>query len=147
MNSYKGNETRNKPSYIYWGSPEGFDKRPRTEIPTYACSGVECADFDGDGWIDLYCANHRKDGFTDKPGPHRHQTDSMIYWGGPKGFSVENRLLIPSYGPHPLNIRDVGNSYDRGLYEDYFSAPHEISSGQTPAAIRWKAETPLKTAV
>jgi hypothetical protein len=147
MNSYKGNETRNLPSYIYWGRATGFATRPRTEIPTYACSGAEAADFDGDGWLDLYCANHRKDGFTDRPGPHRHQTDSMIYWGGPKGFSTEQRLLIPSYGPHPLNIRDVGNSYDRGLYEDYFSAPHQVPAGRAPAKIDWTAETPFGTSV
>jgi hypothetical protein len=147
MNSYKGNETRNNPSYVYWGSAKGFDARPRTDIPTYASCGAETADFDGDGWIDIYSANHRKDGFTDKPGPHRHQTDSMVYWGGAKGFSTEQRLMIPSYGPHPVNCRDVGNSYDRGLYEDYFSMVHEVKAGEAPASIVWKAETPFKTAV
>ena len=147
MNSYKGNETRNRPSYLYFGAKDGLTARPRQEIPTLASSGAEAADFDGDGWIDLYSANHRKDGFTDKPGPHRHQTDSMIYWGGDGGFSTERRLLIPSYGPHPVNIRDVGNSYDRGLYEDYISSAHEIPSGQNPAQIRWKAETPHQTTV
>jgi hypothetical protein len=147
MNSYKGNESRNKPSYIYWGSPRGLMDRPRSEIPTYASSGAETADFDGDGWIDIYSANHRQDGFTDKPGPHRHQTDSMIYWGGPDGFSTTRRLLIPSYGPHPVNIRDVGNSYDRGLYEDYVSSPHEMGPAKVPAAITWRAEEPRGTAV
>jgi hypothetical protein len=147
MNSYKGNDTRNKPSYLYYGSPDGLLKRPRVVLPTLASSGAEAADFDGDGWIDLYCANHRKDGFTDKPGPHRHQTDSMIYWGGEGGFSAERRMLIPSYGPHPVNIRDVGNSYDRGLYEDYISSAHEFSPGISPAEISWKAQTPHGTAV
>jgi hypothetical protein len=147
MNSYKGNETRNKPSYLYWGSADGLTKRPRQEIPTYAGSGAEAADFDGDDWLDIYSANHRKDGFTDKPGPHRHQTDSMIYWGGKDGFSTDRRMLIPSYGPHPVNIRDAGNSYDRGMYEDYISSPHEMSSGQSPAAITWQAETPHGTKV
>lgn len=147
MNSYKGNETRNNPSLLYWGSPDGLTKRPPAEIPTYASSGAEAADFDGDGWIDLYSANHRKDGFTDKPGPHKHQTDSMIYWGGKEGFSPDRRMLIPSYGPHPVNIRDVGNSYDRGLYEDYLSSAREFSSGQTPETIRWKAQTPHGTGV
>jgi hypothetical protein len=116
-------------------------------LPTYASSGAEAADFDGDGWVDIYSANHRKDGSTDKPGPHRHQTDSMVYWGGKTGFSPERRLLIPSYGPHPVNIRDLGNSYDRGLHEDYVSSAHEIPAGQAPAEIRWEAETPLKTSV
>jgi hypothetical protein len=147
MNSYKGNETRNKPSYIYWGSAKGFNAKPPTEIPTYASSGAEAADFDGDGWIDIYSANHRKDGFTDKPGPHQHQTDSMVYWGGADGFSTQRRLMIPSYGPHPVNIRDVGNSLDRGLYEDYISSAHELTSGQSAVSIAWKAQTPHGTTV
>ncbi len=147
MDSYKGNETRNKPSYIYWGSPGGLTVRPRSEVPTYACAGAETADFDGDGWIDIFGANHRKDGSTDRPGPHRHQTDSMIYWGGPGGFSPSQRLLLPGYGPHPVNIRDVGNSYDRGLYEDYISSAHEIGAGFSPVEIRWSAQTPHGTKV
>jgi hypothetical protein len=41
----------------------------------------------------------------------------------------------------------VGNSYDRGLYEDYFSAPHQVPTAQTPAKINWTADTPFGTSV
>jgi hypothetical protein len=137
----------NKPSLIYWGNKEGFGKRPRTELPTYGSSGAEALDYDGDGWLDLLIANHRQGGCTDRPIPHRHRVPSMLYWGGPDGFSPQRRLEIPSIGPSGLNVRDAGNSYDRGLYEDYISSPYPVPAGERPTRIEWTAETPHGTAV
>jgi hypothetical protein len=136
----------NEPSLIYWGSDRGFGVRPRLELPTNGSSGAEALDYDGDGWLDLLIANHRRGGYTDRPIPHQHRTVSMLYWGGPKGFSPERRLEIPAIGPSGLNVRDPGNSYDRGLYEDYFSSPHEVQAGERPRRIEWTAETPHGTA-
>jgi hypothetical protein len=147
MTSYKGNVRRNWPSYIYWGSDSGLLKRPRLELPTDAASGVETADYDGDGWIDLFISNHRTDGTSDAPGPHNHRAPSMLYWGGPEGFSPKRRWETIGNGPHAMNIRDVGNAYDRGLYEDYTSAPHGLAPGERPATLKWKAQTPHGTAV
>lgn len=147
MNSYKGNFSRNFPSLIYWGSNRGFKQRPRTELPTYSGVSAETADYDGDGWIDIMSANHRIDGSTEAPGPHNHRTNSMLYWGGPQGFSIRQRLDLPSLGPHGMNVRDVGNSYDRSLYEDYISSAHRIQGGEKPARIQWLAETPHRTRV
>ena len=50
-------------------------------------------------------------------------------------------------GPSGLNLRDPGNSFDRGLYEDYFSSPFKIPDGEKPVRISWKAETPHGTSV
>jgi hypothetical protein len=52
-----------------------------------------------------------------------------------------------AFGPGGLNVRDLGNSFDRGLYEDYFSSAHEMPLGQTPHSISWEAETPHHTLV
>jgi hypothetical protein len=145
--SYKGNTKANWPSYIYWGGPQGFLKRPRTELPTTGSSGVETADYDGDGWIDILFSNHRSDGSTDVPGPNMHRVPSMLYWGGPGGFSPKRRWEAIGNGPHAMNVRDVGNTYDRGLYEDYTSEAHPIPDGQHPAKLKWKAQTPHGTRV
>jgi hypothetical protein len=71
----------------------------------------------------------------------------MLYWGGPDGFSPQRRWEVIGNGPHAMNIRDVGNAYDRGLYEDYISPAHQIAEGQRPTALKWDADTPLGTAV
>jgi len=71
----------------------------------------------------------------------------MIYWGGPEGPKSGNYLELESRGPQGMNVRDLGNRYDRGLYEDYFSSPYQIPNGEKPVSIEWEAETLLGTAV
>jgi hypothetical protein len=71
----------------------------------------------------------------------------MLYWGGPEGFSPQRRWEVIGNGPHAMNIRDVGNTYDRGLYEDYTSEAHAIPEGQHAIKLQWKAETPHGTKV
>ena len=147
LTSYGGEVNGNRPSLLYWGGPEGFQGRPPSELPTYGASGSEAADFDGDGWLDIWISNHRRSGSTNEPKAHRHATESMLYWGGPDGFSPNRRWEVPSDGPSGLNLRDVGNSYDRGLYEDYISSSHAIPDGEQPSSIAWTADTPGGTDV
>lgn len=144
--SYGGEVSGNRPALIYWGSEEGF-LPDRTELENYGGSGSEILDYDGDGWLDILISNHRKAGSYLVPKPHEHMTQSMLYWGGLDGFSEKNRWEVIAAGPSGLNLRDAGNSYDRELYEDYFSSIHEIQDGQVPAAISWEAETPFGTEV
>ena len=147
ISSYGGEVTGNQPSLIYWGGPNGFNERPRTELPTYGASGAETADYDGDGWVDLLVANHRRSYPLSQNKPHNHTTESMLFWGGPEGFSPERRWEVEAAGPSGLTIRDVGNSYDRGLYEDYISSAWQVAESERPVRIEWEAETPHGTAV
>ncbi len=147
LTSYGGEVSGNRPALIYFGNANGFNVRPRIELPTYGSSGSETLDYDGDGYLDILIANHRRSGSIFRPEPHRHTTESMLYWGGPEGFSPNNRWEVVAGGPSGLNLRDAGNSYDRGLYEDYFSSAHRISDGENPVAISWEAETPHATMV
>ena len=147
MASYGTDLMGNRPSVIHWGGKNGFKDRPYTELHTYGASGSESVDYDGDGWIDLFIANHRRAGSIIEPKPHWHTTPSMLYWGGPDGFSDERRLEIEAVGPSGLNLRDAGNSYDRGLYEDYVSSAYEMKKGEKPVSIEWEAETPHGTVV
>jgi hypothetical protein len=147
LTSYGGEVSGNKPSLIYWGGPKGFLEKPRTELPTYGSSGSEIADYDRDGWLDILVANHRRAYPYNIAEPHRHMIPSLLYWGGPEGYSAENRLELEAIGPSGMNLRDLGNSYDRELYEDYISSVYQIKSGLKPTKIEWEAETPFGTAV
>ncbi len=109
--SYGGEVKGNRPSLVYYGGPEGFLKRPRTELATFGASGSQAADFDNDGWLDLLVTNHRSSGSYLQPEPHRHICPSMLFWGGPKGFASERRWQATAVGPSGLNVRDPGNSY------------------------------------
>jgi len=148
INSYKGDYHRDWPAMVYWGDPGGFQARtPQELMPGYASVAAETADYDGDGWIDVVSANHRKEGSTERPGPHQSTTTSFLFWGDPEGFSEQRRWEFPVIGPHAINFRDVGNSIDRGLYEDYISSPYRIPPGEQPVRITWQATTPHRTQV
>lgn len=146
MTGYGGDGNGSPPSLLFWGSKDGL-KIPPDEIETYGSSGSTILDYDGDGWLDLLVVNHRKSGSYFEPIPHQHTCPSLIYWGGPKGFVKENRLELPAFGPSGLNLRDPGNSYDRGFYEDYFSSIYPINKNEIPSVINWEAETPFGTEV
>ncbi|HOI28488.1 MAG TPA: VCBS repeat-containing protein [Melioribacteraceae bacterium] len=146
ITSYGGEVSGNRPSLVYYGSKDGFVSEA-DKIETLGPSGVELLDYDGDGWLDALVANHRKSGSYFEPEPHNHSCDSFLYWGSPDGFSKKNRIELPAQGPFGLNLRDPGNSYDRGFYEDYFSSIYQVNSNEIPAAINWKAETPFGTEI
>ena len=147
--NYSGNFHRSIPCYLYWGSASGFNSKNRLELPGDSGSASLAADFDGDGWIDIFLVNHKREGSRDRAGdPVNHQTDSFIYWNGPDGFQPSRRTAIPTSGPHVQMIRDPGNIYTRELAEVYVSPAYRPQRDEERAAtIQWKAETPLNTAV
>jgi hypothetical protein len=105
-------------SYVYWGSPAGFDAADRQELPTLGAMGATVADFDQDGWPDI-AFNSVSDGQE-----RDRFVDSMVYWGSPEGFSEANRTLLPTIGAADVTHFDVdgdgwldlvfSNRYDGG---------------------------------
>ena len=71
----------------------------------------------------------------------------MLYWGGADGFRADRRWEVEAVGVSGLNLRDPGNSYDRGLYEDYLSSAFPVPEGEQPVTIAWNADTPHNTSV
>ena len=68
-------------SWIYWGDPKGsFSPMRRQALPTHGPNAYAAADFDNDGWVDLYVP----------------ESDSALYRGGPDGYSAARRAVISS---------------------------------------------------
>ncbi len=146
--NYSGNYKRSIPCFLYWGSASGFDYERRLDLHGDSGTASLVADFDGDGWIDIFLLNHKRDGSRDRPGdPINHTTPSFLYWNGAQGFSEERRTEIPTVGPHGQMIRDPGNIYTRELAEIYLSPPHRIEEVDLPRSISWIGETPLGTTI
>ncbi len=88
-------------SRVYWGSRNGFDKSNCTLLPTNAATGTAAGDFNKDGYPDVVFANLGDYNFPFPP--------SLIYWGGPQGFSPTNRTELETHGVGGLAVHDVNN--------------------------------------
>jgi len=139
LTSYHAGVTRNHPSYIFWGSSRGIEAANVTHIPTESASGALVADFNEDGWKDLLFACHTEG--------TNHRTNSFLYWGGSRGFSVDRRLLIPSKGTHWLSVAVIGNVQNRRDDFEYLSVPYEGGPGVEFQSFSWQAVTPGKTKI
>jgi hypothetical protein len=90
---YRGN-TKPMPSRIFWNRAGIFARDDFTELPTTGATGVDAADVDGDGWVDL--AFSLEDGSV-----------SHVYFGGPDGFSAAKRIELPTSRAHAVKFADV----------------------------------------
>lgn len=88
-------------SSIIWGGPNGFDRRPRTELPTTRATGCAVADFNQDGFLDLAFANQAGEDFA------QGDIGSVIYWGGSQGYSVDRRTELPTEWPTQVVAGDL----------------------------------------
>ena len=88
--------------WIYWNEGNQFDPWRITGLPAYAGVGVETADLDRDGYLDIVIANSRlfPDGKGLKP-------RSFIYWGGPDGWIVAERTELQVAQARGPSIADV----------------------------------------
>jgi hypothetical protein len=83
-------------SYIYWGGPHGFSAERRSPLPGRSAADAQNCDFNDDGWTDILICNNAENAPQLDPG-------SFLYWGGPDGFSVDRRAVLPT-------VRNWGSS-------------------------------------
>ena len=90
-------------SYIYLGSAEGYSELNRIEIPTIGAMGVDTADVNRDGFLDIaFAAVKRK-----VNGQEERSTTSLLYYGTEYGFDLENRVEFPSVGAADITLADL----------------------------------------
>jgi hypothetical protein len=92
-------------AYLYWGGAGGFDLKNRTALPTLLATGLDVADLNGDGYIDLVFSNFGAElgerfGFKDN-------LESWIYWGGATGYDTRRRSKIPTVSAVDCAAADV----------------------------------------
>ena len=112
--SYHGELTREHlPSYIYWGSAQGYAALRRTALDVDSGSEVVIADFDRDGLLDLAFVAHSVDA--------GHRTESPIYFNDGNRFKSPRVQYLPANGPHYMWVQDIGNIYNRRYEEEFTS--------------------------
>jgi len=61
--------------YIYWNGPDGLREDRRTQIPITCALNIAIADFNNDGFLDLFVPSYHDGRVRD--------IDSFLFWGGP----------------------------------------------------------------
>ena len=76
-----------------------------TGLPVYGGIGVEVADLDRDGYLDVIVSNSTpQQSKMDEP-----NSGSFIYWGGPGGWPVTDRTILPIMWTRAVAVCDINN--------------------------------------
>ena len=114
---------------IFWGGPEGFDESRQGHVNMPSAIGLETADLNSDGRLDLIVASYQD------PLAHHHDTGMMIFWGQEGGFHSANSQWLPGFTP----ISPVVADFDTDGFLDIFS-PHyhsDLTRELLPNYIYW----------
>jgi hypothetical protein len=90
--------------WIYWNDANNFDPWRMSGLPSYGGLGVEIADLDKDGYLDIIISNGKTDVQAKEGAP---SPGSFIYWGGPQGWPVMDRTSLPLVWVRSPAIADI----------------------------------------
>ena len=114
------------PSYIYWGSKEGYEVSRRSELPTAGARDVKVADLNQDGFEDIVYAN-------------KIGNSSFIYWGGPGehgGLARNRRTEVPTQQSSRCAVADLNED---GRVELIFSQENNQKTNEFSSVIYWNS--------
>ena len=83
-------------AFIFWNRRNELDPWRMSGLPAYAGVGVEVADLDRDGYLDVIIANKRPSptGIAVGSRGGANQPRSFIYWGSASGYAVTDRTEL-----------------------------------------------------
>jgi len=77
------------PVYVYLGSKDGYSPENRLEFPGHSAGTMMPIDFTDNGYTDILVLHNAEDQPQKMP-------PADLYFGGPDGFSLENKVQIPA---------------------------------------------------
>ncbi|MBN2357786.1 VCBS repeat-containing protein [candidate division KSB1 bacterium] len=90
--------------WIYWNEKNTFNPWNMTGLPNYGGIGVEVADLDRDGHLDIIISNSES---GQKTADGKPEPGSFIYWGETKGWPVAGRSELPIVETRAVAVCDI----------------------------------------
>jgi len=118
---------------IFWGSEEGYSGYNCSVIPSYQSNNITIADFDGDGWLDIFASSY----FNKR----ERDINSFIYWNDHGTFSVTNRKRLFAHSSSAAWACD----FNEDGYVDLCVTHHRAyGNHRTESAIWWNGPEGFK---
>lgn len=129
--------TYDVPSYLYWGSPQGYSIARRTLLPTYAAVGVMIGKAAGERHpLDCPYQDIVLTGYG----------NTFLYYNSPAGIDTTHPVLLPCAYGH-LSTKNTGNLEDRSSCESYVSSVFDAGQQVTWQTMAHSGNLPVGTAV
>ena len=101
-------------TYIYWGSPNGYETSRRQVLSSLGNEDALVADLNGDGHLDLVLTSYHAGETRSHP--------SYIYWNSSRGFESSNVTLLPTNSASGALAAD----FNRDGHPDLLFACHTL---------------------
>jgi len=92
--------------WIYWNERNKFDPWRITGLPSYSGLGVEVADLDRNGYLDIIVSNGLASSKNERGDP---LPGSFVYWGETQGWPVTERTTLPIVATRAVAVADMNN--------------------------------------
>ncbi|MFC2135606.1 FG-GAP repeat domain-containing protein [Bacteroidota bacterium] len=111
--------------WIYWNEDNKFDPWNMSGLPDYSGIGVQVADLDKNGFIDIIVSNGSPNAIGG-----RKPEGTFIYWGSVEGWPIKERTVLPNELTRSCSVCDInsdghldlifGNQKKGGLAKIYY---------------------------
>ena len=100
--------------HIFWNGPDGLRPDRQAQLPTESVIGLAVADFNNDGYPDIFCCSYKT--IRDR------DIDAYLYWGGPEGYATERRMRVRAHSSSAC----VAADFNEDGYVDLAVANHKV---------------------
>ncbi len=111
--------------HIYWNGPEGLSESNKTILRADAAVAMAIADFNNDGWLDIFVSNYHNG--------RERDINSILYWNRQGTFHELDRQLLFSHSASGC----VAADFNEDGYIDLAVANHKVDGDHLGYSSVW----------